>query len=185
MNYKITQDELKRHLHYDPLTGIFIRKISNANCVKIGDIAGCLHSRGYIHIKINYIGHKAHRLAWLYVYGYFPEYDIHHINEIKHDNRICNLKHLTLSCHIKTRGLRKDNKSNVKGVVWSKNDNKWVSQINNNKKRIYLGIYKNLIDAAKARWNAEVKYNFPNCQTTSSAYLYIQKYKADGDCESK
>ena len=106
MGNKLTQEELKRQLHYNPNIGIFRRKIANSNRVKIGDIAGSKNKRGYIIIKINNKLYRAHRLAWLYTHGYLPEHEIHHINEFKYDNRIDNLEHLTPSCHQKTKKLR-------------------------------------------------------------------------------
>ena len=71
---KLTQEELKRLLNYDPKTGIFVWKIYRNYNAKIGDIAGNTNATtGYINIKINNKSYSAHRLAWLYVYGYFPD----------------------------------------------------------------------------------------------------------------
>jgi len=52
---------------------------------------------GYIIIKINRKDYQAHRLAWLYEYGNFPKQTIDHINRIKTDNRICNLRDVSQS----------------------------------------------------------------------------------------
>ena len=50
-------------------------------------------------------------------------------------------------------------------------------------KDIPLGYFQSKIDAARARWKAEVEHDFPNCNTTSTAYLYLQKnnYKKEGE----
>jgi len=176
MENKLTQDELKRQLDYVPLTGIFKWKVSNSNRVQIGDIAGCKNKDGYIVVRINKRRYYAHRLAWLYVYGYFPENQIDHKYRNPSNNKIDNLREVSQTCNLRNQNKYKNNKSGVTGVSWSKELNKWYSQIAVNKKIIYLGIYINLLDAAISRWNAEVKYNFPNCNTTSSAFLYIQKH---------
>lgn len=89
----LTQAELKRKLHYDPDTGIFTWKVFSPG-ITIGKVAGAISS-GYIRIKVHPSLQYAHRLAWLYVYGYFPEHGTDHINGIKTDNRIANLREAT------------------------------------------------------------------------------------------
>ena len=86
----ITQSKLKELVNYDQDTGIFTWKKRTSNRIKIGDIIGNLHNCGYIEMGVNGKRYLAHRLAWLYVYGYMPKL-IDHINTNKQDNRICNL----------------------------------------------------------------------------------------------
>lgn len=83
----MNQEILKLHLDYNQNTGVFIRRISLCNRVKIGDVAGNTNLQGYVAIRVLGKLYKAHRLAWLYVYGEFPR-DIDHINGVKSDNRI-------------------------------------------------------------------------------------------------
>lgn len=79
-------------------------------------------------------------------------------------------------CNTRNKSIMKNNKSGITGIVWHKRDNKWLSQIMVFGKQLHLGYFDNIIDAVKARWNAEVKYNFPNCNTTSSAYMYLKEH---------
>jgi hypothetical protein len=75
----------------------------------------------------------------LYIEGYFPEYQIDHINGIRDANRWCNLRHVTQSCNSKNvLNLRKSNTSGVTGVNRSKN-NKWLVRISYNGRRIFKG----------------------------------------------
>lgn len=60
----ISQEHLKSILHYEPLTGVFTRLVATSNCVKVGDVVGCLNPDGYVHIRVNYKLYKAHRLAF-------------------------------------------------------------------------------------------------------------------------
>lgn len=77
-------------MNYNPETGQF-NWIVNKRRVKIGDPCGN-PSHGYIRIRLNNKGYAAHRLAWLYQYGVFPDKQIDHINGIRCDNRIINLR---------------------------------------------------------------------------------------------
>lgn len=91
----LTAEELRERLNYDPETGIFTIKSSRFKN-KIGDQAGWKHSKGYIGINLTVGGTSkhfyAHRLAWLYETGSWPEGQIDHINGIRDDNRIVNLR---------------------------------------------------------------------------------------------
>ena len=174
MKEKLTQEKLKELLHYDPDTGVFTNKIDRGKRAKKGNVAGIFHvSTGYWQIYVEGKTYRAHRLAFLFMEGYFPENDIDHIDRNKINNKWNNLREVSTSCNVKNSNIRSDNTSGVKGV-WKNKKNKWIAEIKVPKK-IYLGSFDNLIDAVRARWNAEVKYNFPNCNTTSSAYNYLKE----------
>lgn len=172
---KLTQERLKEILSYDPETGIFTWLISRGRSAKAGRIAGTTNKTD----KHRYIGvdgkrYAASRLAWLYVEGYFPEHDIDHRNRISDDDKWENLRHVSHLCNMRNLSTNKNNKSGIAGVYWSRERKKWVAQISVLNKILGLGRFNSKIDAAKARWNAEVKYGFPDCNTTSTAYLYLQ-----------
>lgn len=175
MSTKLTYQELHQHLYYDSGTGIFTRIIANSQSINVGDIAGHKNSLGYIIIKINGIAYKAHRLAWLYVYGYFPEGDIDHRDRIKNHNWILNLREASRSCNVKNSDVRADNVSGVTGVNFVKNGNKWTSHVSINRKKVHLGYRKDFIDSVIDRWEAEKKHKYPDCSTKSTAYLYLKE----------
>jgi len=175
MKIKLTHKRLKEILNYDSDTGIFIRKIKTATNTNIGDVAGHINNKdGYVRIKIDKKLYRAHRLAWFYVYGYFPENDIDHIDRDRSNNRIKNLREVSNSCNIRNTGQFKHNTSGVKGISWNKQHNKWQAQIMNNKKAINLGVFDNFNDAVKARWEAEKLYGFSNCCSDSIAFQYLK-----------
>ncbi len=173
---RISYDRLHELLNYNPETGIFTWKIDRGN-FKAGKQAGTLHHLGYINIIIDWKSYGAHRLAWLYINGYFPENQIDHINRDKTDNRIKNLREATCQCNNRNRDIQKNNKTGIVGVHWSKTSRKYRAEIKINRKTIHLGYFKILKEATQARWEAEKKYNFPDCNTTSSAYQYLKKNK--------
>lgn len=130
-------------LNYDPNTGVFTLKKSRG-CRKKGDIAGSLPNTGYRIIKSTFSGItktlKAHRLAWFMQYDELPNV-IDHINGVKDDNRINNLR----SCSQQENTLNKmayiNNTSRYKGVYWKKQNKKWQAQISFNGKSHYLGLF--------------------------------------------
>ncbi len=176
MKKTITYERLHEVLNYDATTGVFTQKIRTSYRVKIGGIAGHLNIIGYNQIKIDGKLYKAHRLAWLYVYGYMPENDIDHINQRKNDNRIINLREASRTCNIQNSKNRADNTSGIKGVSWHKQTKKWRVRIMINKKTVYLGSFADKIQAAKARLKAEIKSGWNNCDTKkSSALTFIEE----------
>ena len=158
----ITQDQLKEHLHYNPENGIFtwIKVNTYTRKVKVGDMAGSKNDQGYIKIMILCKHYSAHRLAFLYVNGKLPSESVDHINGIKSDNRIINLRVVTLQENLKNKSKYKCNKSGFIGVGWHKRDRAWVASIRVDKKLIHLGNFKKLSCAVKSRIEAEERYGF-------------------------
>ena len=143
----MTQQELKELLHYDQDTGIFTWLISRGNIKNGKKINNSAFY--YTNIKINKKSYRAHRLAWLYVYGFMPTNQIDHINGNKSDNRICNLREVTNQQNQFNSPVRKDNKSGIKGVHWHKKQSKWVANLHINGKQKQLGSFDNLEEAEK------------------------------------
>lgn len=114
-----------------------------------GSILGCLYC--------------AHRVAWALYYGSWPQFEIDHINGIRSDNRIVNLRCVHHADNLKNQKLRSTNTSGVTGVYFCNTYKKWVSKIKVNYKNISLGYYSSFQEAVKARKLAELIYNFhPN-----------------------
>jgi hypothetical protein len=155
----ITQKELKDFLFYDLETGIFIWLISNSNCVRVGDVAGGKRQDGYISIAINKKDYLAHRLAWFYVYGVWPDF-IDHINHDNTDNRIANLRNVSHKENMRNQKLRSTNSSGVSGVSWAKTKKRWVAYITVDGRRIYLHGSEDKFEAICARKSAEKKHGF-------------------------
>lgn len=124
----LTQEILKRHLDYNINTGIFLWMEPTSNRAKAGSKAGVLVSDGYIRIRLMKNLYLAHRLAWLYVFGNFPNFQIDHINRNKSDNRIENLRESTVIQNAMNVGLCSRNTSGFRGVCWKASANKWVAR---------------------------------------------------------
>jgi len=153
----ITQSDLKQALNYDPDTGEFIWKVakSGRSC---GGKAGSLTDRGYVRIALNGKQYKAHRLAWLYMTGEWPNNQIDHIDTIRTNNKWSNLRLANNQENHSNSPMRKNNTSGYKGVSWSKRDAKWFTTIMVNYKSIYLGAYGTAEEAHDAYVKASNKY---------------------------
>jgi len=164
-------EALKKHLRYDQDTGLFIW-ISRT----IGKVAGCLSKEsGYVKIRINDVLYLAHRLAWLYVEGYWPEHEIDHINGVRNDNRRANLRHVTGTCNAQNTKIFETNTSGYPGVSWSKERRAWESKINISDKTIHLGRYHTPIDAALARYTFESQCPKRKCNRRSELAKAIKR----------
>ncbi len=155
---ELTAEYLRSVLDYDPETGIFTWKVGSANQVKAGDVAGCPDGGGYLRIKLQRRHYQAHRLAWLHTSGVWPKDQLDHINRIRTDNRVSNLREATNKQNQQNAGKRSDNKSGHPGVSWYKQNYKWVAKIAHNRKQIHLGYFATLEEALSARKAAEKLY---------------------------
>ena len=124
---------------------------------------GGLNTKGYIKISFNGKKYPAHRVAWAIHYGAWPAKQIDHINGVRSDNRITNLRECT--CIENARNMKKPNRntSGFVGVNWCKKNKAWNARIGLNRKRVNLGYFANLNDAVSVRRKAEAMHGFhPN-----------------------
>ena len=161
---KLSLEKVQSLLDYNPETGVFRWKISTSNCIKVGQIAGNVFtpSKGIHYRQTSLYGKKysLHRLAWFMYYGKWPEYNIDHINGDGLDNRISNLRDVPQTINGKNCRFSKNNTSGATGVNWYKRDSVWESFVHVNRKKIFLGRFKDFNEAVKARKDAENKYGF-------------------------
>lgn len=158
----ITQDRLQTLLKYDPDTGWFIWRVNRAGGrVKVGNRAGYAHHTGYRYACVDGRTVTEHRLAWFFVYGRWPNGDLDHINRVRHDNRVSNLREVSRAENCQNQPIRRSNKSGVTGVYYHKVSKKWAASININRKQIHLGVYATREEAVKIRQNAEMEH-YPN-----------------------
>ncbi len=147
----ITQEYLKSKYTYDETTGIFRNKKSGR---KIGYV-----NHEYVKIDIGCKSYSAHRLAWLYVYGEFPKLHLDHINGVKDDNRICNLRQATRFENLRNTGKNKRNTSGAKNVYYHKPTNKWQVRVSIDGKSKHLGLFDDFELADLVAIEARNKYH--------------------------
>ena len=142
----LTQEYLKSRLRYDPETGRFVWIRIRKGHSLLNRRAGTTQSNGYVYIMIDNKSYLAHRLAFLYVYGFLPKF-LDHINRKKDDNRIVNLRKCTHSQNL-SNSKHRQSRSGVRGVYH--NDSGFKALIRYNGKLIYLGTFKTPEDASTA-----------------------------------
>ena len=152
---ELSLEELKRILEYNPKTGLFTRKIDVNNCMA-RTIAGTERNDGYIYICINNVRVLAHRLAWFYVYGEWPKGHVDHINQMKPDNRILNLREASHAQNNINRPAQINNILGIKGI--KRHGNKYIARLNHNKVPYYLGLFDTLEEAIDARRQKEIEF---------------------------
>ncbi len=158
----LDQSYLKKLLHYNEYTGEFTWKTLTSNRVHVGDISGCVRSKGYLQIQIDGHRYYAHRLAWLYVKGFFPN-EIDHVDHNRSNNRFNNLRSVSPSENSRNQKLNPTNTSGVMGVDWCKGSNQWRSRIYHDNKSVHLGYFNDFFEACCARKSAQNKYSYhPN-----------------------
>ena len=143
----------KELLRYSPDTGIFLWNENRGNSVKKFDIAGYENTQGYICIKIGKTLYLAHRLAWLYMTGEWPNI-IDHIDHNRGNNSWSNLRNVSARENV---GSGLFNNSFV-GVSYHKLKSKWGASAYKDKKLNHLGYFKTHLAACYARWQWEKNY---------------------------
>lgn len=158
---ELTIEQVRSMLRYEPESGRFIRLQATSNR-KAGEVAGSINTAGYMQIRVcgrNYLGH---RLAWFMVYGYWPDFQIDHINRDRADNRLANLRLVTASENKQNCKRRSSSKSGIKGVHYCTRTKRWVAQIAADGRRLFLGRFTHSECAALAYAKAAMylhKYN--------------------------
>ena len=148
-------DRLKELLSYSPDTGEFLWLVSGGG-VAAGGVAGAPRTDDYRKIQIAGRHYLAHRLAWLYVYGRWPPKELDHVNGIRDDNRITNLREANKSQNQgNQRKARTDSYTGLLGASWERGGNKFRAQIKLNGKPKHLGMFSTAEQAHQAYLKAK------------------------------
>jgi hypothetical protein len=148
--------ELRRVLHYNPDTGVFTWACQLSYRGKIGDVAGAIDGNGYRMIGVRGRQLHAHRLAWLYIHGKWPEADIDHIDGVRSANRIANLRAVPRSVNAQNlKGPMRNSTTGFLGVTTDSRDGMFVVKIGLDGKHHYLGRYETAPEAHAAYLRAK------------------------------
>jgi hypothetical protein len=139
-------DRINELLCYNPDTGDISWRIKRGKCAA-GRIVTCKNEKGYIVVRVDNVLLRAHRIGWAVTHNAWPEKEIDHINGIRFDNRISNLREANHSQNMKNIKKSVANKSGKKGVSWHKQAQKWQVHIKVDGVNHYLGLFDSVDDA--------------------------------------
>ena len=148
-----------RHRPVDMFPNARIAKIWNTRFSGKTTFTAIDHG-GYRYGTILYGKMRAHRVAWVIVHGEWPAADIDHINGVRTDNRIVNLRSVTRQENLQNTARRSDNTSGAVGVSWRNDTGKWYARIWANGEKINLGCFATIEAACAARKDAESRYGY-------------------------
>lgn len=170
---------LRELLRYDPATGKLYWLERTPNMFKqsgYGGGNGCCRrwnakyankeaftsktDHGYRQGRVYKQRFTAHRVIWAMVYGEWPKMQIDHVNGDGCDNRINNLRHVSISINQKNSKMKSNNTSGQNGVSFNKLVKKWHAYISIDGRRKHLGFFNKIEEAKTARLQAQAGNNY-------------------------
>lgn len=140
------------HDYFDYKDGKLYWSVCHGAAHSIGDEAGYVNDQGYRITSVNAQKYRVHRIVWEMHNGKIPEkMEIDHVNHIRTDNRIENLRMVSSLENKRNASMRSDNKSGFTGVSWDKARNKWRVVASVKGGYVMIGRFNDLDDAIKAR----------------------------------
>lgn len=155
---ELTQERLMQVLRYDPSTGFFTWNDTPGNNTRRNKPAGSIDD-GYVKIMLDRNTYRAHRLAFLYMTGEHPDFEVDHINRIRSDNRWSNLRKATHSQNMQNKCAHRNNVSGIKGVNFRKDSGKYRVMIKIDGKLKSFGQYDDLELAELVSSEVRSKYH--------------------------
>lgn len=147
-------DSIRELVEYEHTTGVFkwrhrSRKwFKNYGSFKAwnskfpGSVAGGFDGHGHREVRILGVSYRAHRLAWAYMTGRWPDGQIDHINGDRADNRFQNLRVVDNRQNGMNCGMNRLNTSGFKGVTWNKSRRKWQAGVTIYGQYKYIGLFE-------------------------------------------
>jgi len=151
----ITQERLRELLTYDPISGLFQWRVRRGG-KRAGSVAGCTGGpNGSVVIRVDYVLYLAHRLAWFYTTGSWPNPEIDHKDGDEGNNVWTNLREATQAQNMQNTKHRSNNVSGYRGV--SRFRDKWQASIGLNGKSFHLGYFVDPEEAHAAYLSAKAR----------------------------
>jgi hypothetical protein len=145
----ITAGRARELLSYNAETGVLTWKVSRGG-VRAGDPAGSPQSKGYEQVRIDGTLYYTHRVAWLIAHGRWPIDQLDHVNGLRTDNRLKNLRECTQAQNNQNRASTAGSTSAHVGVCWMSRREKWQASIRAGGKNKTIGLFDSEEDASSA-----------------------------------
>lgn len=154
----LTISRLKEMLEYNPLTGVFTWRKTASSRSPAGSKPVRKDQDGYLMVMLDGKNYRQHRLAWFYVHGLWPANQLDHINGVRDDNRIANLRECDEQNNNRNRSISRNNKSGASGVHFQQN--KWMVRIRTDRNtRMFFGYFDDFELAELVAAEAREKYH--------------------------
>lgn len=153
-----TVERVRELFDYDPQTGLLARR-KRIRGARHDRPVGTPNSYGHLICRVDYTIYYVHRIIWLHFYGEPPPQLIDHINGVRDDNRIRNLRPADFTGNSRNRGIQRNNTTGFKGVHFSKADGKFKSAIKVGGKKLHLGFFDTAEAASSAYAVASQRYH--------------------------
>jgi hypothetical protein len=150
----ISAEEARRLFSYNPDSGEVVRAVTTATRAKAGDVVGSFDLYGYKTVRVAKRSYKLHRLIWLLVYGRWPAGDVDHINGIRDDNRLCNLRDVTRQTNLQNQRTA-NGRTGLLGAYFDRRKGTFYARISMKNKAIHLGTFNTPEEAHAAYINAK------------------------------
>jgi hypothetical protein len=153
----LTRDYVLEHLSCDAKNGLLFWRNTGGR-KRTGASAGSLCHNGYVYVRLDGMMHKRSRLLWFVHHGEWPNNELDHINRVRTDDRLVNLRNVTSA----QNGWNKNSRigqSGTVGVCFHKETGKWRPRIQANGKIVSLGLYQTVVEAAEAYQAAKLKFH--------------------------
>lgn len=151
-------DRLSQLLHFT--NGVLVWKVSRKGPARAGDVAGCVKPCGYVRVVVDGTRLWLHRVVWAMHHQQWPEGEIDHINGIRHDNRIENLRCVSPAINQQNQRAARNNAVGLLGVVMKRG--KFSARIKTAGRTRYLGSFDDA-ETAHAAYVEAKRVLHPGC----------------------
>ena len=146
----MTYEDAFKHFILNGVSGELIWRVTASSRAMAGSIAGSIHNKGYLMVRLKGNGYLAHRIVWLLTYGKYPNGMIDHIDGNKLNNSIYNLRDVNESINKKNSKKYSNNTSGYAGVKFNKKYNRWSACYRSENKNFHIGSFDTAQEANKA-----------------------------------
>lgn len=138
----ITQQLLHEYLNYDKNTGVLTWRKKLGKKTVINTRAGSLvPTTGYRSITLWGKSYPEHHVAWCWYYGYWSTKQLDHIDHVRANNAINNLREVTIAENARNRVRRRNTKVEEAGIWFCKRRNRYISEITMAGKKVFQKTY--------------------------------------------
>ena len=159
---ELTQDLIAKVLKYDALSGtlIWISNLHSKRAIPNSRAGSLVKSTGYRNISLFGRTYLEHQLIWFICNGVWPSGQIDHINQIRDDNRIVNLRDVSKADNARNRSRNPNSKLGEHGIWFNQRTNKYVAEITLNGKKVYQKSFDDIDEAIEARKAKSLELGF-------------------------